>query len=370
MSERFRFTAYSERGRRTRGRVQAYTLEDALYQLQNQGVYVVSLLRDSLKKRRGLFTRDSFSYQEQFVLLGGLTSFLEAGFSIESALVHLRSSTRAPKVQQALDQVLNTLDGGAPFTEALQSSRLFPDFWIRVLAIGERTGDFPPLIRLFSRHLHEVHRLKAELLSSFLMPAVLLMLLAFWFWLFFTKTVPSLTLFFIQAGVPMFTSLPLYARGGLEGSLVAFRILGSGILSFLWVRQSYRMRGKVSGILDPAFLPVIGPLILQKRFLVCAMRLKLQIEAGIPFDETFETQQAISPMAKALIETGESTGRLPEMLDFLIRDTESALLEQCKRLAVLVRNFSILSVGILMGLLLLGFYGMLYSCYGSLASPR
>ena len=84
---RFRYTARGLDGRRTSGEVTALNQEEATQRLQEAGVYVISVAPLLIQRRLFVPGRIFIPYQERIFLLESWAMFLEAGLSMQSALM-------------------------------------------------------------------------------------------------------------------------------------------------------------------------------------------------------------------------------------------------------------------------------------------
>ena len=392
--ECFRYTARGIDGRRRVGEVTAFTLEEATDRLQEVGVYVTSIspIHHQAWHSRG---RATLSDQERIFLLESWTILLEAGLPINASILQLRMKTNNRSLAAALDQVEQAIQGGATFTEALRLSRIFPPSWVAVFVGSERRGDFIQPMKMLHRYAVELARFKRQLLSMMISPAILLALLLVWLWIISVRVLPSFGLLvgaMGSGGAPPFwvTTLP-----GILVSTVAWGIVGIvGIfLVSRWLRQADQELGLVSAWLPP-WIPLIGPLVCQMQMIVVTSGLGLQLKSGIPLMEALETMSRgvhsrwlrrqllqaygklqeglpvstalfclteIPSHGQSLLAAGDTSGKLPDMFELLAEEIQVTLLERIKRLIIWIRSSVILFTGLLVGFLVVLFFGLFFS---------
>jgi type II secretory pathway component PulF len=90
-----------------------------------------------------------------------------------------------------------------------------------------------------------------------------------------------------------------------------------------------------------------------------------QLRDGVPVSEAFQHGDIFPPETHGLIKVGETTGKLSEMLEAIVNETEAVLEEQMKRLVVILRTITIGLVATLVGFLVISFWIIMMSAPGS-----
>ena len=392
---RFQFTARNPDGQHVTGEVLAVDSDTATRRLQGAGVYVTSIVSLGPVRRLPPLHRVSLSTQERLFLLESLAMFLESGIPIQSALLRLRMRTPNASLQLALDRIQKAIDDGATFTQAIQMGRIFPPSWAAVLRTSEKHGDFVRPLQMLHQLTVEANRFKREVLGLFVMPAILLILVTLWLWIFLVRVVPSLSFLIEQIGGPRSLSptMKLAAQEILMTIQIGFCVFGAGFLLSRWTRRADREMGILQSWV-PLWFPVVGSLTTQLHLIFIASGLQLQLEAGVPVVQAVETLsrsishrtirqdllraarelkkgtpipealgyiRIIPPMGRALFSVGNLTGKLPELLEFIVRETKADLMEHIRRLVIWIRTFVTLVSGVLVGLLVILFFKLLFS---------
>lgn len=376
--------------------------EEAAARLQEAGVYVTKLVPLRFEAQEGhpqVFASES----DRLFLLESWPMFLEAGLSMQSALLRLSLRSRSISLGRAIDRLQEAIDEGVPFIQALRASRIFPPSWVAVLSVGEKNGNYVDPLKMLRRYLEESRRFKNQVISMMIMPAILMALIGVWFWLFLVRVIPSLFLLVSQGGSAPPT-LMLWIVSVAHGVQVVFPWLFLGVCTLVAANFFARRADRETGILQswiPTWTPMVGSLIAKVQLIVIASGLQLQLEAGIPLVSAIETLRygitnrqvrrdlirahrklleglpvpeamaeirVIPPDGQALIAAGEASGKIPQMMEALTRETQSVLIEEVKRLVVFIRSFVIVASGILVGLLLVVFFGILFQSLAAFSS--
>jgi general secretion pathway protein F len=94
-------------------------------------------------------------------VIGALGLLLGNGVSLPTTLKILRDVVVEPQSVAAIDRIHEQVRSGRRFADALAETRLLPPLAVRMLRIGEETGDLPA-IAAHATHFYE-HRLGAGL---------------------------------------------------------------------------------------------------------------------------------------------------------------------------------------------------------------
>lgn len=340
-------------------------------------------------------TRIVLPSDERMVLLESWGALVHSGFPIQSSISSLRKIVRRPSVRRALLETQRCIDEGATLAQSLRVSRLFPPSWISLVELGEQRGDFVDPLKQMLRHSQEMDRIRREFASMLLMPGVVLALAVVWVWVYLIRVVPSLLAFAETVGGAAPLAGVLAAHSGTVLGAILMVLLTLLILTALTLRSS--RADQTMGFIQtwiPNGMPALGPLISKMRAIEVCSELRLQLEAGIPaatavrtlsesvphaatrrdleeayrrlrhgqpVSEALEALRVIPLMGQALLMTGDSCGRLPQMLEVLVRETALDLTEDVKRLTIVLRNLLVLATGLLVCFLVISGFTLLSS---------
>ena len=389
--KRFLYTVRNSQGRVSRGEVIASDWDEAAALLQEIGVYVISISETSSKHPRPFSASFIPDYQKLF-LLESWSMLLQAGFSVQSAMLRLLKALRNPALIRAIEGIQYSLTQGMKLSEAIAASRLFPVSWTAVLAMGEQRGDIAGPLQDIRRQILKTQRIKREALRILLMPMVLVTLTLIWFLIFIHTVVPTLVRFTAEIGTPV--PLVETLSAGTETFLVITQclvaLLGVVLLVALRMAKSNHVMGTFQAWI-PMSTPIVGPLISALHLFVIVSELRLQLQAGIsinsalhtlcmsvpnrevrrelfqvysklqsgfPFDEAMASLSFISIDHQLLIVAGNTSGRLPEMLAILTREAEEEVRHRVQQLVISLRTGVVFACGMMIGLLMAAFFSL------------
>ncbi len=398
----YRYSARGPDGRRIEGEVSAFGPDEATKQLQDAGVYVISVVSIPARKRPGPAGPVAIQPQDRIFLLQAWAMFLESGISVQSSLLQLRMRAQNMDIGCGIDRIRQAIDDGSPLGEALKLSRLFPASWIAIMEVAEKHGDFVQPLRMLQHLAEEQVRFKKEMVSMVIMPCILLALIGIWLWLFLDRIVPNMVYLMEAAGTPGLTSPILLLRPGAEAILTGIRWGLLALVAGVLVARLTNRADKETGLLQswiPPWMPVAGSLIAQFQLILLTSGLRMQLEAGIPLLSALETMsrgvtnwavrlnlieaskmlrggdpvstalsriQVIPEMARELLVAGNESGKLPQILDIVEKEARQNLFQYLNRLVILTQIFVTLITGILTGILVVIFFGTLFGSISNL----
>lgn len=168
----FIYQAVDRKGRRVRGELCLPTRQDALRQLQRQGLTPLSLE----VKRRNLGSRRRLKAEELNMAIHELATMLAAGVSMADAVEAQERGARHPKLISALQAMANGLRQGQSFPVVLESAGLdLPRYVYQLVAAGEMTGNLAGALRDCATQMEYERRTRAELQGALIYPAILVL---------------------------------------------------------------------------------------------------------------------------------------------------------------------------------------------------
>lgn len=217
----------------------------------------------------------------------------KAGITPAQAIAGLLEDTGEDPV---LLQLKARLDDGARFYEALEATRVFPDYVTGMVRIGEEAGALDTVLTSLADHYEREEEIKESIKSAVLYPCLMIAMMLIVVFVLVTRVLPIFSLVFAQLGTGMsgISAALLHAGQVLNRySIVLLVLLVLLIALFLYLYATDPGRQKAA-----AFLEHFGPTrpirrdIASGRF---ADALSLMFKSGIPLNE--ETME----MARTLV---------------------------------------------------------------------
>lgn len=368
-------------------------LEDkGLYLLSVQGGGVgVGRLRLPIGRRRVIKSSEFIIFNQE------LATLLKAGLPLVQSLDILRKRVPNPLFKATLDDVYERVRSGSSLSDAFEAQgALFSGIYTASLMAGEKSGSLEQVIRRYVNHVKVLARVKTAVVSALIYPLVLVLLSIVVVGLIVFKVVPEFADFYAQFGrgseLPMSTRVVVAISNNLVGSAGLIGLAAAALVaaSFVWFRQPAQRRRLHSWILR---LPYFGPLARRFATAQVSRTLATLLSGGIPLvnaldvaakstgNKSIADQLAIvarqvregGSLAQSLserdlfphvaiemVEVGESTGALAEMLnsvaDFYDEENEVSL----TRFSNLVQPVLLIVMGVIIAGLLLSLYMPLF----------
>ena len=141
-----KYEAYTRLGEKVKGVLQTDS-EEAAYDML-EGEELIPYRLRSVRPRRslvqlmpGLFRpkpQDIIDFTRQ------LGSLLNSGIPLRRALGVQQEQARSPGLKEALRQIIGGIEAGEHFSDAFaRHTTVFPEFYLRLLRVGESTGAVP-----------------------------------------------------------------------------------------------------------------------------------------------------------------------------------------------------------------------------------
>ena len=370
-------------------------------ELEEKGLYLLSVQsRGGLQVGRfqlRLPRRRKVPMKEFLVFNQELATLLRAGLPLVQSLEILRRRVPNPVFKVALDDVYERVRSGSALSEAFEAQGIFSGVYTASLMAGEKSGSLEQVLRRYVQHVKVMLAVRSHVISALIYPAVLLGLSVAVVSMIVFKVIPEFGAFYKQYGdgaqLPMSTRIVV----GISETLVSYSglILGALALVIVVAVTSFRKettRRRIHAALLK--LPFFGPLARKLATAQVARTLATLLGGGIPLVNALDiSAKAVNNMAVAdglaavarrvregaslahtlteqktfpnvaveMVEVGESTGALADMLnsvaDFYDEDNETTL----TRFSNLIQPVLLIVMGVVIAFLLLSLYMPLFN---------
>ena len=326
-----------------------------------------------------------------------LATLLRAGLPLVQSLEILRRRVPNPIFKVALDDVYERVRSGSALSDAFEAQGLFSGVYTASLMAGEKSGSLEQVLRRYVQHIKVMLTVRSHVISALVYPAVLVGLSIFVVGLIVFKVVPEFGAFYQQYGegaqLPMSTRIVVSISNHLVGYAGAIAVGVVAIVAggMLWFKQPGQRRRLHGSLLR---LPFFGPLARKLATAQVSRTLATLLGGGIPLVNaldiaaksvnnkaiaeglvvvarrvregaslagTLGEQQIFPHVAVEMVEVGESTGALADMLnsvaDFYDEENETTL----TRFSNLIQPVLLIVMGVVIAFLLLSLYMPLFN---------
>ncbi len=318
-----------------------------------------------------------------------LAVMLRAGIPIVGALSDLADSAEDPYFFEVTSQIKSDIAMGSSLAAAVtKHPQIFPAMFIRLVSVGEETGNLDGSLEEAAVHVQRVADLSSAMKQAMIYPlfAFVTTLGSLIFWLVYV--LPKITSLFKEMGVkiPAITRFLIMLSAFTRHYWLLLVILP--FLLFFGIRLVRRSeRGEY--LLDQAMLklPVLQLILVNKSLGIFTEQMRILIKSGLTIDRCFDLaggvagnrvyQDAIGrvkqevlagatisesmalqgvfpPMLLRMVHVGETSGTLDEQFAFLAAYYVKRLNEVSQRLGKLLEPIMIIFLGIMFAVIILG----------------
>lgn len=331
--------------------------------------------------------------RERAFLARQLAAMLGSGLPLNKAMGILINQTRNSRLQEILSHVQTDLETGLPFSAAIAKyPELFDRIFVNVVVSGEQVGKLAEVLAQLADQLEKDTGFSSRIKGALAYPAFVFAAMLIVGAVMTTYIVPQLRQVFDEAGskLPFTTTLLI----GLSDALIHYWWLiillvvgGFGfVLTYLRSKAGERLLGIVEvkfpgglgydvymtrmtrtmGMLVQSGTPIIEAItvtgavmdnVLYEEILADASE---QVKRGIPLSVPLGQSELIPPIVSQMIEVGEQTGQLDQILLNLAGYYEGEADGKIKALGSLIEPVVIVFIGIGVGFLV---YSILVPIY-------
>ena len=361
-------------------------------ELEAKGMYILSLSRRdafwwpgfSLPRRRGVKTREFLVFNQE------LATLLRAGLPLVQSLDILRQRVADASFKAVLDDVHDRVRAGAALSEAFEAQEMIPGMYTATLLAGEKSGGLEEVIRRYVDYVKVVAAMKRKTVSALVYPLILLTLSTIVVAIIVLRVVPEFEGFYEGFGAELpIATRTIVAVSRFLRSYMLVLVLGVGgavIAGRYWLR-----RPGSGALLDRLILrvPLVGTIAGRFATSQLTRTLATLIGGGIPLvsalgvasralgNRFFADQLTIvgqrvregeslavalsergvfPSVALKMVEVGESTGALQEMLTSIADFFDEEIDTQLGRFITIIDPALLVIMGIVIAALLLALY--------------
>ncbi|HTX41869.1 MAG TPA: type II secretion system F family protein [Acidobacteriaceae bacterium] len=339
--------------------IQAAASADELRQRFTQaGYYVYSV------KPRGLTGSARKTKLETFLIFNQqFLTLIKAGLPILGSLEMLAKGQKNPNFSGQLQNVAARVRTGEAISSAFEAQGGFPLMYTTTLLAGERSGNLEEVLGRYLSFQRVSLAFRKKLKASLIYPALLITLVIGMFIFMITFVVPQFAKLYDQIGtkLPSITLFMLALGQGAQhyllyvapvAALLAFLIwrwsksdagaeridrmrIRLPIFGKIWLKYQVAMFARTLSTLLSGGIPLVPSLetaarsITSKRISKAVVSSVTSVREGKGLAKSLEATKVFPELSVEMIEVGESTGALPQMLnsvaEFFEEDVQTAL---------------------------------------------
>jgi type IV pilus assembly protein PilC len=367
--------------------------EKGLYVLGIQRAGGLALGRIPLPTRARVSTRDFIVFNQE------LATLLKAGMPLVQSLDILRRRVTNPLFKSVLDDVQERVRAGSSLSEAFEAhGALFPGVYTASLLAGEKSGNLEQVIRRYVAYVKVVTTVRRKTISALVYPTILLLLSLVVVSIIVLRVVPEFGAFYEQFNeeLPLSTRMIVGVSDFVRSSalLIVVALAGGLVVFWMWMQKPAQRERFDRWVLQ---LPALGSIARKFSTSQAARTLATLLGGGIPLvnaidvaarsiknryishelqaagrqvregralSTAMQESGAFADVAVKMVEVGESTGALQEMLNSLADFYDEEIDTNLSRFITLVEPILLVIMGLVIAGLLLALYMPLFNMGG------
>lgn len=324
-----------------------------------------------------------------------LSVMLEAGVTIFEAIKFLKKQSRNKVFQSKLEIVLENLNNGKTLSDSMRRfPKVFPQIYVNIISVGEQSGTLAKTMADLADHMEESQKFKSKIKGALIYPKIILSIMVIFMLVILLFVMPRILTIFksLDAEIPLATRVMIRMTEIANDHVVA--LLG-GLVGFILLIYFALKNNKVQRFLDRFYLkiPVIGRIVLNYNttqvsqhfgtlfasgitILKCleitsnvmanhVFREELnfmvgRIRSGVAFSQSFREKTSFPPMFVKLINVGERTGKLPQVIDYLRGYYKGLVDEDVKNITSIIEPLIMVLLGLMVAGLVVTVIGPIY----------
>lgn len=340
----FTYKAVREDGTSIAEEFTAASAGEVRHALEARGYLVLDVQRkQTLLGGKGANPKDFLIFNQEFMTL------VKAGLPILQALEILHKRMEKPAYRSALSGIIEAIRGGTALSDAMAAHpAYFPPLFTATVRAGEQSGALVDVLKRYIEYQKRTIAVKRKVKSALFYPLFLIMVLSAVMALFFLYIIPNFTqMYSDQAKLPALTTHLIAFTGLVVNSAPAIvaALAAGGVALSVW-RRSPAGRAFLDAF--ELRVPLVRTVLTQYYMAQLTRTLATVLRGGIPLVQAMETTAGVignsvisrrlsesrglltegvsladaiertklaPDMTVRMIEVGESSGDLPQMLE-------------------------------------------------------
>ena len=379
----FTYTARAANGELKSATVEATNREDAISQLKKQRLNVIKIDEQTKKKKAGkVGMRDIVIFTRMF------STMINSGLPLVQAMGILAEQSENPNLRDVTKAVVFDVESGNTVADALaKHPNAFSDLYVNMVRAGEAGGILDTILMRLAVFMEKNDALVRKVKGAMIYPGVIMTVAGGAIVILLIFVIPTFQKMFAEAGIP----LPLPTRIVIEMSKLLQKFWWLVGAVGVWGFKKYYATSSGKLVIDRLMLkaPVLGDVLRKSAVSRFTRTLGTLIGSGVSIldgleitaktagnrvisDAIMESRSSIAggetisaplkksgvfpPMVVSMINVGEQTGGLDEMLgkiaDFYDEEVDAAV----SGLLALMEPVMIVFLGVVVGGMVIAMY--------------
>ena len=371
---RFNYVALDTRGQEATGLVEAPSSNAAISQLRQAGYFPTSVIEEAISSPDGqegrdraakmarttkprakkgivLFQRKKVKSKILMIFTRQLATLIDSGLPLLRSLNVLEKQERDKVLKNTINKVADSVQSGSTFSDALAlHPRIFNDLYVNMVKAGEVGGVLELVLTRLSEFQEKAAKIKNKIIAAMVYPGIVMTMAVaiMGFLLVFIvprfevilhdllgdKPLPPVTRFVIGAS-DFAKNHGLVILGVVVAAVTLYKFIGRTRRGRLAI-DTFKLRMPLFGNLNrktaiSRFARTLGTLVTSGAPILQALNITREtagnaaiaraishvhdsVKEGESIVQPLEASRVFPPMVVSMVDVGEETGKLPEML--------------------------------------------------------
>jgi type II secretory pathway component PulF len=397
----FSYQSRDSKGALRTGTVEAVSMQNAQEILQQHGLIVIKILPVS---RMNILEKLSFlervSMKELVMFSRQLATLINAKVPIVQSLKILELQVSSRKLRKIINEVATKVESGDSLSAAITNyPQVFNNLYVNLVHAGELSGTLDEALLYLATQTEKDYDLRSKVIGALTYPAFIVSALVIVGFLMFLYVLPPMVAILQESNVelPITTKILIFITDLMQGywALILLGLIGS-IVGFRFYIHTYGGRYFVDWL--KIRLPIMGKLIKNIYMARFARNLSTLVAGGIPivkaldsvadivgnavyrdiiFDASHQVQNGKSialalvdreefpPIVSQMVQIGESTGKLQDILEKLANFYEKEVDSVIKIMTTLIEPIVMMLLGLAVAVMVAGILLPIYNLAGA-----
>jgi type IV pilus assembly protein PilC len=423
---RFNYVALDARGQEATGLVEAVSTNAAISQLRQAGYFPTSVIEEALSvpdrketRRRAakiarmtkprakggivLFERKKVKPKLLMIFTRQLATLIDAGLPLLRSLNVLAKQERNKVFKNTINKLADAVQGGNTFSDALAlHPRVFNNLYVNMVKAGEVGGVLELVLNRLSEFQEKAAKVKNKVIGAMVYPIIVITMAVgiMGFLLVFIvpkfeaifhdmlgdKPLPPITTFVIGAS-NLVKDHGLVLLGAVIAAVAVYKFIGRTRGGRFFI-DSFKLRMPLFGDLNrktaiSRFARTLGTLVTSGVPILQALNITREtagnaaiasaisevhdsVKEGESIVQPLEASRAFPPMVVSMVDVGEETGKLPEMLLKIADVYDDEVDNAVARLTSMLEPIMIVFLALIVGTIVLALFTPLISIISGL----
>jgi type IV pilus assembly protein PilC len=422
---RFNYVALDARGKEASGLLEAVSSSAAVSQLRQAGYFPTSVIEEAIissdgkearrrtatagatkpraKKGIVLFQRRKVKSKVLMIFTRQLATLIDSGLPLLRSLNVLEKQERDKVLKKTIAKLADSVQSGSTFSDALAlHPKIFNDLYVNMVKAGEVGGVLELVLTRLSEFQEKAAKIKNKIISAMVYPiivmtmalGILCFLLVFivprfeviFHDLLGDKPLPPVTRFVLGASNFM-KDHGLVLFGAIVLIVIVYNFIGRTRKGRLAI-DSFKLRmplfgnlnrktaisrfARTLGTLVTSGVPILQALNITRetagnaRIALAIARVHDSVKEGESIVQPLEASKVFPPMVVSMVDVGEETGKLPEMLLKIAEVYDDEVDNAVAALTSMLEPIMIVFLAVIVGTIVLALFTPLISIISGL----